>query len=160
MSRINISNGPTPDPSRIFSPLITGSMKTLRLQYGLLGRRWTFRNMIRDTLILPHIWHICGKRCVANQYFIWSDARPKPYVFTIDYKVHEDPSTAIWTFGKTLENSKYDSRHTSYTPMHICGKRCIANQYFIWSDARPKPYLFTIDHRVHEDPSTAIWTLG
>ena len=29
VSRINISYGPTPDPSRIFSPLITGSMKTL-----------------------------------------------------------------------------------------------------------------------------------
>ncbi len=54
VSRINISYGPTPDPSRIFSPLITGSMKTLRLPYGLLVRRWTIRNMIRD--IPSHIY--------------------------------------------------------------------------------------------------------
>ena len=52
MLRINISYGPTPDPSRIFLPLITGSMKTLRPQYGLLVRRWTIPNMIRD---IPHI---------------------------------------------------------------------------------------------------------
>ncbi len=87
-------------------------------------------------------------------------ARPKPEFFTIDYKVNEDPSTAIWTLGKTLDDSKYDSRHTLYTPIHMCVRRCVATQYFIWSDARPKPYLFTIDYRVHEDPSTAIWALG